>query len=100
MTHLIEPNRPRNQRVYSLTVALEIALLECDELGLEAERVEFDGRLRPRIIVADNHITRRLLREGKAQCYGTDVRGGLRQHLIQMRLRDCNIIWKTEFLTH
>lgn len=100
MATQVEPTRSRNQRIFDLTVALEIALLECDELGLDAEKVEFDGRFRPRIFVANNGKTRELLREGKARVYGTEARNGVRQHLVQMMLRDCKIIWKTDCLTH
>lgn len=100
MTTQVEPTRSRNQHIFNLTVALETALLECDELGLDAEKVEFDGRFRPRIFVANNGKTRELLREGKAYVYGMEAQHGTRLHLVQMQLNNCKIIWKTDSLTH
>lgn len=96
----VEPFRKSNQQIFSLTVALETALIECDEMGLDADRVEFDGRFQPRIMVQDNSKTRQLLREGKAQYFGTESCGGVRRYLIQMPLRNCKVIWKTDSLTH
>lgn len=96
----VEPKRTTNQRLYDLTVAMETALIECDEMGIEAERVEFDGRFPPRIFVMNNGITRQLLREGKAHYFGTEVYGGVRCYLIQMMVNNCKIIWKTDSLTH
>lgn len=101
MATQVEPKRSNNQRLYDLTVALETALIECDELGLDADRVEFDGRFASRIIVQDNGKTRQLLREGKAQYYGMESHGGVRCYLIQMQMNNlCKVIWKTDSLTH
>lgn len=93
-----QPMKGKNAHAYNLTVAMELAILDCEEMGLEVERVEFDGRLRPRIFVRDCAITRNLVKTGKAQHYGTTNRNGIRHYLIQMPSRDCKILWTTDQL--
>ena len=98
MNYVEQPMKRNNALAYNNAVAMELTILDCEEMGLEIERVEFDGRLRPRIFVKNSHITQKFLRDGKAYSFGTLVRHGVRRYLVQMPNRDCKILWETDRL--
>ncbi|MCK3654885.1 hypothetical protein A4G19_03615 [Pasteurellaceae bacterium Macca] len=89
----------KNARIFNLSVAMELAVLECDKLGLEIEKVEFDGKFSPRLFVKSNAKTARLQAEGKAHFFGITQKHGVTYDLVKMPLANgSKIIWLTDRL--
>lgn len=93
-----EPMKPNNAIVYNFTVAMELTILDCERMGLTVERVEFDGRFRPRIFVRNCSNAKALLESGRAVCYGRTIQNGVHYDLIQMPNRECKILWQADRL--
>lgn len=89
------PLSPYNAVLYGQIVGLELALLECNQMGIDVERVDYTDFKRPRLIVKENHVTRHLLRIGKAHNYGFKAKGGRRVYLNHAEVKGVRIIWET-----
>lgn len=91
-----EPMSVHNEAIYNRVVAMELSVLDCEVMGLTVERIEFDGTASPRIFVQDCDKTLVLLKAGRAQPYGRIRKNGVWYDLIQMRNRECKILWQTD----
>lgn len=95
-----EMMNPRNGFIHNQLAKLEIATLECEELGLVVEKVEWFENSHPRLVVQDCATTRHLMKVGKAINYGSEVKNGIRIYLNQMMLKGVRVIWKSGALKH
>lgn len=92
------PMKANNAVVYNFAVAMELTILDCEKMGLTVEKVEFDGRFRPRICVRNCPNAQALLASGQAYSYGRITRHGIHYDLIQMPNRECKILWQADRL--
>lgn len=102
MAKPIKTKRPlsrENAVMYGQIVGLELALLECNEMGLEVKNVEWDN-FKPRLVVRNNQVTTQLLKRGKAFNYGRVVRNGQYRYLNQMILHGVKVIWESVDYRH
>lgn len=90
----------RNASIHSQLVKLELATLECEQMGIEVEYVEWFDIGKPRLVVRDNAATRHFVKTGKAHNYGSEVKNGIRVALNQMQVKGVKIIWKSDFIQH
>lgn len=89
------PLSPDNAVLYGQIVGLELALLDCNQMNIDVERVDYSDWRRPRLIVKDNAATRWLLKAGKAHNYGFKFKNGRRIQLNHATVRGVRIIWET-----
>lgn len=94
------PLSPYNAILYGQIVSLELALLECNQMGIDVERVDYTDFKRPRLVVKDNHITRKMMATGKAFNYGSRVKNGHRVYLNHAIVNGVKIIWESHSLRH
>ena len=88
------PLSPYNAVLYGQIVSLELALLECNQMGIDVERVDYTDFKRPRLIVRDNHVTQRMMKTGKANNYGFKNRSGQRVYLNHTEIKGVRIVWE------
>lgn len=88
------PLSPYNAVMYGQIVSLELALLECNQMGIDVERVDYTDFKRPRLIVRDNGITQQMMRTGKATNYGCKLKNGRRIYLNHADVKGVRIIWE------
>lgn len=88
------PLSPYNAVLYGQIVSLELALLECNQMGIDVERVDYTDFKRPRLIVRDNHVTQRMMKTGKANNYGFKNRYGQRVYLNHAEIKGVRIVWE------
>lgn len=93
-TEIERPLSPYNAVLYGQIVALELALLECNQMGIDVIKVDYTDFKRPRLIVQDNHVTRHLMRIGKAQNFGFKNRSGRRVYLNHADIKGVRIVWE------
>lgn len=91
------PLSPHHAVLYGQIVSLELALLECNQLGIDVERVDYSDFRRPRLIVRDNWATQQIKRSGKfkANSYGLKLNHGRRTFLHCAEIRGVRIIWES-----
>lgn len=88
------PLSPYNAVLYGQIVGLELALLECNQMGIDVERVDYTDFKRPRLIVRDNHVTQRMMRTGKACNFGLKTKNGRRVYLNHTEVKGVRIVWE------
>ena len=91
------PLSPYNAVLYGQIVSLELALLECNQMGIDVERVDYTDFKRPRLIVRDNHVTQRMMKTGKANSYGIKTQNGRRVYLNHAYVKDVRIVWEANY---
>lgn len=91
-----QPMHYKNTMAYNLAVAMELTILECEEMGLEIDRIEFDGTMLPKIWVNNGKITHQLILNGKVQHCSTINKHGIRYYVMQMVINHCKVIWETD----
>lgn len=89
------PLSPYNAVLYGQIVSLELALLECNQMGIDVERVDYSDYKRPRLIVRDNHVTQQMMKQGRASNYGCRLKNGRRVYLNHASINGVRIIWES-----
>ncbi|WP_409042272.1 hypothetical protein [Mannheimia haemolytica] len=90
---------PLNAFIHDSLVKLEIATLECEAMELEVERVEFEAKSPPRLVLRDNCKTQDLVKNGLASLFGMKTKGGRRYDSYQMQVRGVKCVWESERVT-
>ncbi|WP_419852461.1 hypothetical protein [Actinobacillus pleuropneumoniae] len=94
------PLSPDNAVVYGVTVGLELAVLECNHIGIELEGIDTTDFRRPRLVARDNRTTRYLMKTGKAQNYGSRVKNGRRIYLNHTQVKGVRVVWESQDYRH
>ncbi|RRN04659.1 hypothetical protein EIM44_04250 [Bibersteinia trehalosi] len=94
------PLSPDNAVLYGQIVGLELAILECNQLGIDVERVDYTDWRRPCLIVKANAVTQQMLRQGKAFNYGSRVKNGIRVYLNHAIINGVKIKWESSDYRH
>ena len=97
---LERPLSPENAVLYGQVVGLELAILHCNELGIDVERVDYTDWQRPCLIVKANAVTQQMLRQGKAFNYGSRVKNGRRVYLNHAIVNGVKIKWESSNYRH
>lgn len=91
------PLSPYNAVLYGQIVNLELALLECNQMGIDVERVDYTDFKRPRLVVRDNYVTQQMMKHGKANNYGCKLKNGNRIYLNHAEVKGVRIIWEAHY---
>lgn len=94
------PLSPDNAVMYSKIVSLELALLECNQLGIDIEKADFSDFNRPCLIARANHITKQMLQQGRAFNYGSKVKNGRRVYLNHVIINGVKVKWESPDFRH
>ncbi|MDW0615962.1 hypothetical protein P2G70_00080 [Mannheimia haemolytica] len=94
-----EMMNPLNAFIHDSLVKLEIATLECEAMELEVERVEFEAKSPPRLVLRDNRKTQDLVKNGLASLFGMKTKGGRRYDSYQMQVCGVKCVWESERVT-
>ncbi|MCQ9629268.1 hypothetical protein [Actinobacillus suis] len=89
-----------NAVIYGKIVGLELALLECNQLGIDIECVDFTDHGHPSLIARANNITQQMLRQGKAVNYGHTFQNGHRIYLHYAMISGVKVKWKSTDYRH
>lgn len=94
------PLSPENAVMYGQIVSLELALLECNQLGIDIKRVDYSDFRRPRLVARDGKTTHYLMKTGKAQNYGSHHKNGRRIYLNHTQIKGVSVVWESEDFKH
>lgn len=89
------PLSPDNAVMYGKIVSLELAVLECNELGIDIERADFTDRCNPSLIARANGVTQKMLSQGKAFNYGSKLKNGRRVYLNHAIIHGVKVKWES-----
>lgn len=86
----------RNRRIGQDSVEVTLTLVELAGYGAEIQfaLVGMRSRPRPLINLTANRYTRRLVREGRAECIGEQVNAQGRWTIYRARIGACDVEWQ------
>lgn len=91
------PLSKENAVMYGQIVSLELALLECNQMGIDVERLDYTDNRHPRLVARDSSATRYLMKTGKAQNYGSCNKNGRRIYLNHTQVKGVRVVWESDY---